>query len=643
MGKHYGALPGAWDHFDLVLGLGEDLLPVAANPEAGISPTSTLSAIGKVPSVYNGRGQIVGLAKWTEKITTSDDIARWADNPELGICMQTRRVRAIDVDISDADEAERVFNLLQQHGDFPLRTRADSAKFLMLVDCEGELPKRRIKTTGGFIELLGTGQQCVVDSTHPDGARYEWSGGWPTSIPKMSRDDLDVLWLKLEAQFAIEPSTTGSLSTKKQQLTQIISNDPVAQALSDQGLVISQSSTGMLAIHCPFEDGHSPGSSVTSTVYFPPHTGGYEQGHFDCKHASCAHREDTDFKEAIGIRVADLFDVVDDSRVVVTKEGEVPAPKFEFKRVSEFVQGARPRWIIQNILPQAEVGMIFGESGSGKSFFALDVIFAIARGVDWQGNTTSLPGSVAYIAAEGASGAKNRMRAYAKHHGIKLDDMMFFALDASPNLLERKDVADLIASLRLLPELRVVVIDTAACVTAGGDENSGKDMGRFIAHCKAIHKATGALILIIHHSGKDSSKGARGWSGLRGALDVEICVTREGANRLASITKMKDGNDTDLEFSFVLECVPLDDTPEGYPVTSCAVEYQELPPKGERKKPLRSVEQSLLDWITDYEDERGEWPVMADVLASMPRAGVLLEQLTEKNQVVEIAGRVEIK
>ena len=138
MGKHYGALPGAWDHFDLVLGLGEDLLPVAANPEAGISPTSTLSAIGKVPSVYNGRGQIVGLAKWTEKITTSDDIARWADNPELGICMQTRRVRAIDVDISDADEAERVFNLLQQHGDFPLRTRADSAKFLMLVDCEGE-------------------------------------------------------------------------------------------------------------------------------------------------------------------------------------------------------------------------------------------------------------------------------------------------------------------------------------------------------------------------------------------------------------------------------------------------------------------------------------------------------------------------
>ena len=643
MGKHYGALPGAWDHFDLVLGLGEDLLPVAANPEAGISPTSTLSAVGKVPSVYNGRGQIVGLAKWTEKITTSDDIARWADNPELGICLQTRRVRAIDVDIPDADEAEEVFNLLQQYGDFPLRTRADSAKFLMLVDCEGELPKRRIKTTGGFIELLGTGQQCVVDSTHPDGARYEWSGGWPTSIPKMSRADLDALWLKLEAQFAIEPSTTGSLSTKKQQLTQIISNDPVAQALSDQGLVISQSSTGMLAIHCPFEDGHSPGSSVTSTVYFPPHTGGYEQGHFDCKHASCAHREDTDFKEAIGIRVADLFDVVDDSRVVVTEEGEAPAPKFEFKRVSEFVQGAQPRWIIQNILPQAEVGMIFGESGSGKSFFALDVIFAIARGVDWQGNTTSLPGSVAYIAAEGASGAKNRMRAYAKHHGIKLDDMMFFALDAAPNLLERKDVGDLIASLRLLPELRVVVIDTAACVTAGGDENSGKDMGRFIAHCKAIHKATGALILIIHHSGKDSSKGARGWSGLRGALDVEICVTREGANRLASITKMKDGNDTDLEFGFVLECVPLDDTPEGYTVTSCAVEYQELPPKGERKKPLRSVEQSLLDWIADYEDERGEWPPVADVLASMSRAGVLLEQLTEKNQVVEIAGRVEVK
>jgi len=638
--SNYGALPGAWDHFDLILGLGEDLLPVAADPNVGISPTSSLTSIGKVPSVYNGRGQIVGMAKWTEHVTTSEEITRWSKNPELGICLQTRRIRAIDVDIPDGGESWWVQKALLDFGVFPRRARIDSHKFLVLLDCAGELPKRRFKTEHGIIEFLGTGQQCVLESTHPNGARYEWPYGWPTDIPVLTVEQLDALWSALEEEFAIESSTTGSLSTKKQQLTEIISTDPTAQALSDQGLVISQAATGMLAIHCPFEDGHTPGSSATSTVYFPPHTGGYEMGHFDCKHASCAHRDDTDFKEAIGIRVSDLFDVVDDSRVVVADGEDVLAQRFAFKHASEFVKGAQPRWIIREILPQAEIAMIYGESGSGKSFFALDLILAVARGIDWQGHVNASPGGVAYIAAEGAGGAKTRLRAYAQHHGVCLDDIPLFALGDSPNFLERKDIGDVIAALRVVVDLRVVVVDTAACVVAGGDENSGKDMGRFIAHCKAIHKALGVLVVVIHHSGKDAGKGARGWSGMRGALDVEICVTRDGQERLATITKMKDGSDEDLEFGFTLVPVSLGLDPEGAPVGSCAVTYHELAPKDERRQPVRGTEQTLLDWITDHEDIKQEWPQVADVLAAMPRAGVLLEQLKEKNHVDEFEGRI---
>jgi hypothetical protein len=643
MVNHYGASPGAWDHFDLVLGLGEDLLPVAADPNVGISPTSSLTSVGKVPSVYNSRGQIVGMAKWTEHITTSEEITRWSQNTELGMCIQTRRIRAIDVDISDTDEAESVYGMLWGQGvSFPLRTRSDSSKFLVLLDCAGELPKRRFKTEHGVIEFLGTGQQCVLDSTHPSGARYAWPLEWPTSIPILTIEELDVLWSSLEAQFAVEPSTTGSLSTKKQQLTEIISTDPVAQALSDQGLVISQAATGMLAIHCPFEDGHSPGSSATSTVYFPPHTGGYEFGHFDCKHASCGHRDDTDFKEAIGLRVSDLFDFVEDEALCTSlhSDGEVlPPQRFAFKHASEFVQGAQPRWIIKDVLPQAELAMIYGESGSGKSFFALDMILAVAQGLDWQGHTTVEAGAVAYLAAEGAGGAKNRIRAYMQHNHLNIADIPLFALGDSPSFLERKDVADVIAALRVVVGLRVVVVDTAACVVAGGDENSGKDMGRFIAHCRAVHKALGVLVVIIHHSGKDAARGARGWSGMRGALDVEICVTREGHERLATVTKMKDGNDEDLEFGFKLVPVTLEDS-DG--VTSCVIQYGELLPKAERKQPIKGTEQTLIDWLTDYEDNHLEWPSTAEVLAAIPRGGVLLEQLMEKNQVLDINGRITI-
>ena len=644
MKKHYGASPGAWDHFDLFLGVGEDLLPVAADPTVGISPTSTLKSVGKVPSVYNGRGEAVGMAKWTEHITTPEEIERWAKNPELGMCMQTRRVRAIDVDISDEVEAQHVWKSLKSllnTLNLPIRTRSDSSKFLVLVECEGELPKRRFKTRHGVVEFLGTGQQCVLDSTHPNGARYEWPNGWPASVPLLTVPELDALWSALVVEFAIEDSVTGSLSTKKQQLTSIISSDPVAQALSDQHMVLSQAATGMLAIRCPFDDEHTPGSAITSTVYFPPHTGGYEFGHFDCKHASCAHRDDTDFKDAIGVGVAEMFDFVTDSERVVEGE-DAPALRYEFIHASEFVQGAQPRWIVRGLLPMAELGMVFGDSGSGKSFFTMDMCFSIARGVEYRGRYVD-QGGVAYIAAEGAMGVKNRIKTYSEVHGVDISEVPFYVLGASPNFLERKDIGDVIAGLRQLSNLRVVVVDTVSNTKPGGDENNGKDMGRYLDHCKAIHKATGALVVLIHHSGKDAAKGSRGWSGIRGALDVEICVTREDRDRTATVTKMKDGSDEDIEIGFTLEPYILGKDEHGGDITSCSVFERELLPKGERKQPVRGTEQTLLDFMTDYQDERNEWPTMACILESMPRAGMLLEKLKEKNQIIEIDGRFERK
>lgn len=642
MHNHYGALPGAWEHFDLILGLGEDLLPVAANPNAGISPTSTLTSVGKVPSTYNSKGQVIGIPKWTEIHASAEQIARWSSNPELGMCLQTRRIRAIDVDIPDEVESQAVWNAIADVDiGFPLRTRSDSPKFLILLDCVGELPKRRFKTKHGVIEFLGTGQQCVIDSTHPSGVRYGWPFGWPNEIPVLTLEQLDELWSALVDQFAVEDTVTGSLSTKKQQLTSIISTDPVAQALSDQGMVISQSATGMLAITCPFDDGHTPGSSVTSTVYFPPHTGGYEFGHFDCKHASCAHRDDADFKEAIGVSVSDLFSVVEDDDVRVVEGERKPAYRFEFQHASEYINGPQPQWIVHNLLPKDEVGMIYGESGSGKSFFVMDLILSIARGVPWRGVVPVEQGSVAYIAAEGALGVRNRVKAYMQHNNLPVDDVPLYILGDSPNLLELKDAKDLTHALvQLGTGLQVVVVDTMASVTPGGDENSGKDMKRAINHCKAIHKATGALVLLIHHSGKDASRGARGWSGMKGAWGVEICITRDGDERIAAITKQKDGSDDGKDFGFTLNAIPVGRDQFEMEVFSCVVDHFELCPKNERKKPVRGTEQTLLDFITDFEDERSEWPLIADIIEALPRAGMLLEKLKEKNQVEEIEGRI---
>jgi len=104
-----------------------------------------------------------------------------------------------------------------------------------------------------------------------------------------------------------------------------------------------------------------------------------------------------------------------------------------------------------------------------------------------------------------------------------------------------------------------VVIDTLARATTGGNENSGEDMGIALASCKAIHDATGALVCLIHHSGKDPTRGMRGWSGLLGAVDAELEIThnKDGSTRTVWVKKMRDGEDHFKLFDFELEPVPL--------------------------------------------------------------------------------------
>ncbi|WP_366539936.1 primase-helicase family protein, partial [Salmonella enterica] len=94
--------------------------------------------------------------------------------------------------------------------------------------------------------------------------------------------------------------------------------DETANYLDANGWTLLDGANGERYIRCPFEDGHSTGGDPTSTVYFPGGTAGFEQGHFKCLHASCAHRDDGDFLNAIGIRNDDFEDLTAD------EEGDKP-------------------------------------------------------------------------------------------------------------------------------------------------------------------------------------------------------------------------------------------------------------------------------------------------------------------------------
>jgi hypothetical protein len=330
---HYGATPDEWSILADVAGMTADMLPVVSNPGARVSPDSKLKALGKVPSLFNSAGEAVGIAKWTAKVSTVRDIDRWCAQPDLGICLQTRVVRALDVDIDDADIVARIVEIASRHlGHLPTRSRGDSAKCLLAFTLSGNFTKRILRTASGAIEFLATGQQFVACGTHPKGARYEWVEGTPYDFPTVSVEAFEACWAELMHNFATEEVVVvGEGRALREARRQVDVEDDVAQFLYDKGWVLSESRDGRLNITCPFEHEHSgPSADDTATQYMPKGVGGFELGHFSCLHAHCANRNDGDFVIAIGA-VAEQFDIVE----VPEGEAEDPAEMPMFLRNPE--------------------------------------------------------------------------------------------------------------------------------------------------------------------------------------------------------------------------------------------------------------------------------------------------------------------
>ncbi|MBD2797218.1 replication protein [Xenorhabdus sp. 18] len=330
--KQWGATQDEWFHLDLIQGFTDRMLPVVCNPGATVSPDSSLKSIGKTPSRYNRSRHVVGIPKWTEKIATDSEITTWANEPDYGICMLTGRGHlGLDCDIDDENVQGQIQTLLiSAFGQLPPRRyRGNSNKCLYLLAVEGDYRKRvhRLEGELGIIELLAEGQQFVAAGTHPSGARIQWDGGLPGEPLAVTPDQLEMLWSALAEHLPVvgstEASTAGALRDRT--LSTPNATDETADYLDANEHTLALGKNGERYITCPFADGHSIDSGPTSTAYFPAGTGGFEQGHFKCQHGSCAHRNDGDFRNAIGFGKDDFEDLT-------STEIAEPAPLPAFKR-----------------------------------------------------------------------------------------------------------------------------------------------------------------------------------------------------------------------------------------------------------------------------------------------------------------------
>jgi hypothetical protein len=228
-------------------------------------------------------------------------------------------------------------------------------------------------------------------------------------------------------------------------------------------------------------------------------------------------------------------------------------------------------YLVRGLLPARGLAAIFGESGSGKSFLAMDLAFAIATAQpEWFGlKVRQAP--VAYVALEGQSGLNRRIRAWEAHHNRELDDRMIRFLTsgfeiADPNIIDA--LADEV--LGTFGRGCVIVIDTLNQSAPGADENNSADMGRIIAGAQSLSARTQGLTILIHHSGKDRSRGLRGHSSLFAAMDAVVEVTFDGECRAWRCSKAKD-DERGPERYFSLKPYAVATDSDGLDVTSCAV------------------------------------------------------------------------
>ena len=568
-----GAMPEDWNTAVWALDITEDLLPVVSNTDAEISPQSGMKSLGKTPSQYNGRRQAAGFTGWTQHVATLADVERWQAEPDYGMSIICRQVRAIDVDVPDPVQAQAIREFLDARFNLPTRVRGNSSKFLQVFRLEGELPKQSFKTALGLVEFLATKQQFIACGTHTSGARYEWEGGFPSDIPTLTQEEFDALWVDLHTQFGVEAVTESKVSTRHEVLDNAIVVDPIAQYLIAQHIVRGIGADKKMNITCPWVENHSMGSGDTETVYYPAHTNGHAHGAFKCLHAGCEKKSQQDFLDAVGYQAPNPFDdIVDDTPAAEGGEASKPNLKFVGEWAVDFCNKPDPGWIVKGVLPEGDLAFVYGEPGSGKSFFILDMCAALARGTNWRDRKVK-KSRIAYVCAEGVGGFRKRLKAYAFANDIDLGDLPIAVFSLPPKLQDASDASALANGILAMGGADIVIFDTLSQCAAGVNENSGEDMGQVLANCKGIgRKLGGAMSILVHHSGKDSSKGMRGWSGNLGGADAVIEVVRSGEYRAAIVAKQKDGEDG-AEFGFKLTQVLLYMDGDGDEVTSCVMEH----------------------------------------------------------------------
>ena len=260
--------------------------------------------------------------------------------------------------------------------------------------------------------------------------------------------------------------------------------------------------------------------------------------------------------------------------------------RFGGQRWQEIATGghaSRYTWLVEDIFPMGEISLIFGDSGSGKSFGTFDMAMAVARGLKWNGKNTEA-GLVVYVAAEAGKGFGKRKLAYSIEHSLQPHAAFpfylctkrpdFFASDADVLALIEEIIA---VSRTYSQKLVLIVLDTLSALAPGMNENASQDVSMVRKRLVALQEKFGVAICLVHHKPKNSAT-PRGHSSLTAdfetTIEFEIATDKRtptgGTIHRATVRKQREGK-AGLKWEFTLPVVTVGRNKWGNEETSCVV------------------------------------------------------------------------
>jgi hypothetical protein len=236
--------------------------------------------------------------------------------------------------------------------------------------------------------------------------------------------------------------------------------------------------------------------------------------------------------------------------------------ELRFFSLEELANEPPPKMLIKDIFPERGVAVLYGASGSMKSFLMITVAMHVALGLDL-GDLAVKQQGVLILLNEGQAGFSLRCEAWLKNNGgVRPENIRVAKM--TPNLTHdnaNDHFIKLAEEMNFRPGL--IFIDSFSKATFGGDDNSTSDMAGAMGAADQLAAHFDALIVVVDHAGKELKKGLRGAYAKQANADMVGMVSRFD-NRVTLKTIKQKEAEADLEFVFRAAMVdmPIPDDPK---------------------------------------------------------------------------------